>query len=70
MGYRSGKFHIQNLDDCKTVQDKLDYINRHNDSKRKFNLNNWKDARKPARQSNMLPDEFLLDKLEEMLEDW
>lgn len=69
MGYRSHKFDIPSLDACETVADKIDFINKYNDSKKLFNINNWKDARKPSRQSNMLPDEFLMDKLNEMIND-
>lgn len=66
MGYRSGKFKIPGLDLCETVDDKLAFINQHNDSKKPFTRNDWKNCRKPERQSNMLPDEYLTDKLEEM----
>ena len=66
MGYRSGKFIIPKLDECSSVSEKIEYINKHNSSGKKFTLNNWKDARKPSRQSNMLPDEFLQEKLDEL----
>lgn len=38
MGYRCGKFIIPDLDRCETVQDKIDWINTYNDSKRKFKI--------------------------------
>lgn len=65
MGYRCGKWQIPALEG-KTVAEKCDWINQHNDSSRKFKESDWKNARRPERQANMLPSEFLKDKLLEL----
>lgn len=59
MGYRSGLYEIPVLDDM-TVEEKIDYINRFNTSKKKFKASDWKNARRPERQANMLPVSFPL----------
>ena len=68
MGYRAGLWDIPALNN-KTVVEKCDWINKHNDSKKQFNKNDWKNARRPERQVNMLPKSYLMDKLEEMQND-
>lgn len=68
MGYRGGKWDIPALNN-KTVVEKCDWINKHNTSKKQFNKNDWKNARRPERQVNMLPMSYLKDKLEEMQND-
>ena len=80
MGYRIGKWDIPMLSATKTdengrimplltVQEKCDWINTHNKTDHQYKINDWKDARKPARIVNMLPDELLKDKLTELMED-
>lgn len=68
MGYRSGKWPIPALDDL-SVADKCKWINKHNNSKKVFKQTDWKNARRPERQVNMLPDSFLKEKLLEMQND-
>lgn len=65
MGYRAGRWNIPALEG-KTVVEKCAWINQHNDSVRKYKESDWKNARRPDRQANMLPKEFLKDKLEEL----
>lgn len=68
MGYRSGRWEIPALEG-KTVAEKCAWINRHNSSSRKYKESDWKNARRPDRQSGMLPDTFLMDKLSELQAD-
>lgn len=65
MGYRAGKWDIPALND-KTVKEKCEWINEHNTSKKQFKETDWKNARRPERQVNMLPDSYLKDKLVEL----
>lgn len=65
MGYRAGKWDIPALNNL-TVSEKCEWINQFNSSKRKFKETDWKNARRPERQVNMLPDSFLISKLTEM----
>lgn len=66
MGYRSGLWEIPALKD-KTVEEKCEWINDHNTSSHKFKLSDWKNARRPDRQANMLPREKIEDELEELM---
>ena len=68
MGHRSGMWTIPSLED-KSVEEKCEWINRHNESGKKFKPSDWKNARRPERQANMLPKEMIKDKLEELLTD-
>ena len=65
MGYRAGRWVIPGLEG-KTVEEKCEWINRYNRSKKKFKPSDWKNARRPERQVNMLPLELIRDKLEEL----
>ena len=65
MGYRAGMWDIPALAN-KTVAQKCDWINQHNDSSRTFKISDWKNARRPERQVNMLPMSFLENKLTEL----
>lgn len=65
MGYRSGRWDIPALAG-KTVAEKCAWINRHNDSNRKYKESDWKNARRPDRQTSILPEAFLKDKLAEL----
>lgn len=65
MGYRAGLWDIPALNN-KTVAEKCEWINKHNDSKREFNANAWKNARRPERQVNMLPMSMIQSKLNEL----
>ena len=69
MGHRSGMWTIPSLED-KSVEEKCEWINRHNESGKKFKPSDWKNARRPERQANMLPKEMIKDKLEELLTDF
>lgn len=66
MGYRAGRWDIPGLND-KTVEEKCEWINAHNTSDRKFKSSDWKNARRPERQANMLPREMIEGKLEELI---
>lgn len=66
MGYRANKWDIPALNGL-TVEEKCDWINQHNDSKRKFKPSDWKNARRPERQVNMLPYEMIKDKLNDFI---
>ena len=66
MGYRSSRWDIPGLND-KTVEEKCAWINAHNTSDRKFKPSDWKNARRPERQANMLPREMIDHKLEELM---
>ena len=66
MGYRAGRWDIPGLND-KTVEEKCSWINEHNSSGKKFKSSDWKNARRPERQANMLPYELIKDKLEELI---
>ncbi len=66
MGYRSGIWDIPGLNN-KTVNEKCEWINAHNSSGRRFKPSDWKNARRPERQANMLPREMIRSKLEELI---
>lgn len=68
MGYRSGRWDIPSLNDI-TVEEKCEWINSHNSSGRKFKPSDWKNARRPERQANMLPLELIKGKLNELIND-
>ena len=50
-----------------TVQQKVDWINSFNRSKKKFTVNAWKDCRKQTRASQILPESVYIDLLKEMM---
>ena len=50
-------------------QERCDWINAHNTSSKIFKENDWKNAGRPKRQVNMLPDDFLKKKLSELIND-
>lgn len=54
MGYRMGVYDIPEMDKRKSVQDKCDWLNSLKLSDREFKKDDWKNARKPERQANML----------------
>lgn len=66
IGYRLGKLQIEGLDQCKTVEEKLAYINSHNSTGKVFKESHWKNARRPERASQMLPVELLTETLAEL----
>lgn len=68
MGYRAGRWSIPALDG-KSVEEKCEWINSHNNSKKKFKVSDWKNARRPERQVNMLPVSYIRNKLTEMQKD-
>ena len=66
MGYRSKLWDIPGLNG-KTVEEKCTWINTHNSSGKTFKPSDWKNARRPERQVNMLPMEIIEDKLNELI---
>ena len=70
-GYRFGLWSLPEVDACKndngtmSVNKMLNVINKHNHSNRKFNEVSWKNARRPERASQMLPEELIKDLLDE-----
>ena len=65
-GHRSGQWVIPGLN-YGSVQDKCDFINRHNHSSRQFKINDWKNSRRPERVSTMLPKNIIEDLLNELI---
>ena len=66
MGHRLGVWCIPTLDDDSlTVEQKCDWVNQFNTSKKPFTPTSWKNARKQNRQSQMLPrcevEDLLID---------
>lgn len=68
MGHRCHRWTIPKLDEL-TGQARCDWINTHNTSSKQFTPNDWKNAGRPSRQVNMLPDMLLKEKLEELMAD-
>lgn len=69
MGHRSGRWNIPRLESG-TLEEKCEWINTHNTStKKKFTPSDWKNARRPERQVNMLPVEMIQEKLDEFMND-
>lgn len=68
MGHRCHRWIIPKLDEL-TGQARCDWINKHNTSSKQFKPNDWKNAGRPARQVNMLPDMLLQEKLDELMMD-
>ena len=66
MGYRAGFWDIKGLVG-KSVEEKCEWINLHNDSTKKFKPSDWKNARKPSRQVNMLQQHLIRNKLNELI---
>lgn len=66
MGHRAGDWTILGLEG-KSVEEKCDWINAHNNSRRKYKKSDWKNARRPERQVNRLPYDLIKDKLDELL---
>ena len=70
-GYRFGLWDLPEVDACKNdngtmdVKKVLDVINKHNHSSRKFSAVSWKNARRPERASQMLPEVLIQDLLDE-----
>ena len=48
---------------------RLNWINKHNDSKKLFTTNDWKNAGRNDRFINILPENIVKDKLEELIND-
>ncbi len=66
MGYRLGRWDIPALNN-RTVEEKCAWINAHNTSDKNFKPSDWKNARRPERQANMLPHEMLKKKLSKLI---
>ena len=70
-GYRFGLWKLPELEACRNKNGSMDVkkvvaaINTHNHTNRVFNESAWKNARKPERASQMLPEELLKDLLKE-----
>ncbi len=67
MAHRSGLVTIPTLASDISVKEKLDFINRFNDSGMVFKETAWKDAAKPKRQKAMLPLSEIQDLIDEMI---
>lgn len=64
MGHRLGVWYIPTLDDASlTVQDKCDWVNRYNGSRKAFKPCHWKNARRQERMSQMLDRDDVADLL-------
>jgi hypothetical protein len=61
--YRQGNIKIEALDNCTNTKEKIDYINQHNTTGRKFTETHWKNARRPERASSALPINAITDTL-------
>ena len=59
--YRQGNIKIEALDNCASTKEKIDYINQHNSTGRKFTETHWKNARRPERASSALPIKAITD---------
>ena len=66
MGHRLGYWVVPYLDEEHALKEKLDYINAHNKSKKRFGESDWKNSRKMERASQMLPKDMVLDLLSEV----
>lgn len=67
MGARRGLWVIDELNDPNTtVQDKCDWLNSLNLSPKQFKTSDWKNARRPERQVNMLGKDDIIDFLQIM----
>lgn len=67
MGHRLGVWCIPTLDDDSlSVEQKCDWVNQFNTSKKPFTPTSWKNARKQNRQSQMLPRDEVEDLLIDM----
>ncbi len=69
MGHRSGLWTIPYLQSCDiSVEDKCTWISSFCSSNKKFKLSDWKNARRPERQSKMLPRKELEELLSKMMD--
>lgn len=68
MGFRAGRWSIPRLE-IGTVEEKCAWLNTHNNSKKVFKVSDWKNARRPERQVNMLPISMIKEKLDELIND-
>lgn len=66
--HRAGQCIIPALNSLKSDA-RLKWINKHNDSKKLFTLNDWKNAGRNDRFINVLPESLVKDKLVEMVND-
>lgn len=68
-GYRFGLWSLPEVDACRNsdgtmnIKQAIEAINSHNHSSRNFNETAWKNARRPERASQMLPEEMIKDLL-------
>lgn len=60
-----GEYEIPALNYGK-IEDKIRFINSHNDGQHKMTKDDWKNARKPERLDAALPDHLIGDKLKEL----
>ena len=66
MGYRFGLWDIPYLSEKnRCLSEKIDFINSLNKSGKRFGKNDWKNCRRPERQSQMLDKKYIMDLLEE-----
>lgn len=64
-GHRAELWKIPALDKLKGAK-RDEWINSHNDSSKKWNSNDWKNAGREARQSKILPINIIETKLQEL----
>lgn len=59
--------YVSGLENKRGSVDKIvEFFNAHNDGDHKMTVSNWKDARKPDRLKNVLPDELTKDLLQKL----
>lgn len=68
LGHRCGKWNIPALSLLKGKK-RLDWINQHNQSQKGFTENDWKNSGRKDRQKNILPEEYLMEFLNELMKD-
>lgn len=68
IGHRAGFWTIPAVETLRG-QARTDWINAHNTSTKRWKETDWKNAGRNSRQCDMLPQELLLEKLTELMED-
>ena len=66
MGHHAGLWCIPALE-TGSVKDKVEFLNRHNRSNKKFSADSWKNSRRPDRWESILPDNLIGDLLAELI---
>ncbi len=68
MGHRAGLWTIPAIT-MLNGEERIEWINTHNTSTKRYTENDWKNAGRSTRQTNMLPKSFLEKKLRELMDD-